>query len=410
MDSTTAAILMYGDPDSLEHAGVKGMKWGVWKSESAKRKHGLSRSVKKLPTHEARMAQLKKVDSEWASSLNDSKKLNKSIKKAKKISKRIQKKRIKELKNEGYTFGPNNFKKSNINNHRNELRRLQLENDIKNDEANALNEQLRKRFKDSPSGFYTPRAKSVDGKMVVYGEATPNPKATKQLNRLDKRDKRREKRARQKMSKAKAKAAKVKHDVFGDPLALEHAGVKGMKWGVWRSESAKRKHGMGGERKKAKGGSKAERERIRAAKKKAKNDVKIAKIKADAAKKKAKYAKQAKLSTQEAKAVTAAKKRSQTKMSTVKSASEMSSEEMQAAVNRYNLEKSYNRMLQEQNPSKKKKSEVAAEYTKSKMAKTANYVVDATLRKAGDRVADAIVREIIGSTSANQAKNKKKSN
>lgn len=390
MDSTTAAILMYNQ-SHLEHAGIKGMKWGVWKSESAKRKHGLKRSVKKLPNHEARMAYLKKVDSGWESTLSDSKKLAKSVKKANKISKRIQKKRIKELKAEGYTFGVNNLNKTNINNYRNELRRIQLENDIKTDKANALNKQLQKRFKDSPSGFYTPKTKTVNGKLVVYAEPTSNEKATKQLERLDKRDKRREKRSSQKM-------ARVKHDVFGDTPALEHAGVKGMKWGVWRSESAKRKHGVGGrgERKKAKGESKAERERIRAAKKKAKNDVKIAKIKADAAKKKAKHAKRTKLSQQELKSVEAAKKRSQQKMSSVKRASDMTNEELQQVINRYNLEKTYSKIIEEQNPKPQKFSDKAANYAGNK------------LMKASDQAVDAVLREIFVSAAVNQVKKKPK--
>lgn len=183
--------------------------------------------------------------------------------------------------------------------------------------------------------------------------------------------------------------------MYGDSH-LEHAGIKGMKWGVWRSESAKRKHGVAGSKKKKKSASKVERERVRAAKKKAKNNVKIAKIKANAAKKKAKYAKQTKLSMQEAKAVEAAKKRSQTKMSEVKRASDMTNEELQAALNRYNLEKSYSKMIQEQYPTKKSPSSRASEYAVNKLI------------KAGDQAVDAALREVFVNAALSQVKKKNK--
>lgn len=82
-------------------------------------------------------------------------------------------------------------------------------------------------------------------------------------------------------------------------------------------------------------------------------------------------------------------------MSEVKRASDMTNEELQQVINRYNLEKNYNKILQEQNPKKQKFSDKATGYVGNK------------LLKASDQAVDAVLREVFVSAAVGQVKKKK---
>lgn len=159
----------------------------------------------------------------------------------------------------------------------------------------------------------------------------------------------------------------VSSEVLDDYLA--HYGVKGMRWGVRRSRSAKAK-----ERSK-KGGAKkrtnSEKERIKKAKRKAKTDIKIAKINAK---------KEAAIREEQAKVRASSTKNP-------RPASQMTNAELQEVINRHNLEVNYNRIIESQKP--KTTGEMFKSYAGSK------------LKKAGDQAVDKIVKDLVSQTMSN---------
>lgn len=154
---------------------------------------------------------------------------------------------------------------------------------------------------------------------------------------------------------------------------LAHHGIKGMKWGVRRSRSAKYKERAAKGLTKAKKSSltPAQRERLKKAKIKAKADVKVAKINAKAKKAEARASLQeAKNKEQSAKAKSEASKK--------KPISAMSNQELQDIINRHNLETQYKKITEV--PKKKTNGEKARDY------------IFNTAKKQGDQVLQAAIK------------------
>lgn len=153
---------------------------------------------------------------------------------------------------------------------------------------------------------------------------------------------------------------------------LKHYGVKGMKWGVRRSQ---RELDRAAGRRERKSKKKFEKERVRDAKRTAKADVEIAKINAKANKKKP------------------APPRSEDSVSTgkkpAKSARSMDSAELQAAVNRMNLERNYAKLASEMTP--KKPTAIVGEYVVSKAKKAGNKALDRAIENVVGASVDALV-------------------
>lgn len=165
----------------------------------------------------------------------------------------------------------------------------------------------------------------------------------------------------------------VRMTELDDTDSLKHYGVKGMKWGVRRSRSAKYKDlsGKGGSKSKKLKLTSAQKERIKKAKIKAKADVKVAKLNAKAKKAEARASLQeAKNKEQAAKAKSEATKK--------KPVSAMSNQELQEIINRHNLETQY-----------KKITEVPKQ--KSNGEKVRDYVFN-TAKKQGDQVLQAAIK------------------
>src|SRR5699024_949642 len=123
--------------------------------------------------------------------------------------------------------------------------------------------------------------------------------------------------------------------------ALAHHGVKGMKWGVRRSRSAKYldRAEKGGSKKRKNKLTPAQKERIKKAKIKAKADIKVAKLNAKAKKIEARSnLESAKAKAESSKAQTEAPKK--------KAIKDMTNQELQEIINRNRLETEYKKISQ----------------------------------------------------------------
>lgn len=166
---------------------------------------------------------------------------------------------------------------------------------------------------------------------------------------------------------------------------LMHFGVKGMKWGVRRSRSAKYKElaGKGGKSKKLKLTS-AQKERIKKAKIKAKADIKVAKINAKAKKAEARAnLQEAKNKEQSAKAKSEASKK--------KPISAMSNQELQEVINRHNLETQYKKITEV--PKKKTNGEKARDYVFSVAKKQGDQVLQAAIKSYTQKQLEELMKK-----------------
>lgn len=180
--------------------------------------------------------------------------------------------------------------------------------------------------------------------------------------------------------------------------ALMHYGVKGMKWGVRKSRSAKYldRAEKGGSKKRKNKLTPAQKERIKKAKIKAKADIKVAKLNAKAKKIEARTKlESAKTKAESSKAKTEAPKK--------KSVRDMTNEELRAVIDRNRLETEYKKISEV--PKKKTTSEKLAEFALNQGKKG----VERASSTLVNHVVDTQMKNLISNYDS-QSKKKKKDN
>ena len=181
-----------------------------------------------------------------------------------------------------------------------------------------------------------------------------------------------------------------------DKDALMHHGVKGMKWGVRKSRSAKyldRAEKGGGKKRKNKL-TPAQKERIKKAKIKAKADIKVAKLNAKAKKIEART----KLESAKAKAESS---KAQTEAPKKKAIKDMTNQELQEIINRNRLETEYKKISQV--PKKKTTSDKIVEFAVKQGVKGAERASGALV----NHIVDTQMKKIIGESFKPEDKKKK---
>ena len=178
--------------------------------------------------------------------------------------------------------------------------------------------------------------------------------------------------------------------------ALEHHGVKGMKWGVRKSRSAKYldRAEKGGGKKRKNNLTPAQKERIKKAKIKAKADIKVAKLK----KKKKKIEARTKLESAKAKAETS---KAQTEAPKKKAIKDMTNQELQEIINRNRLETEYKKITQV--PKKKTTTDKLVEFAVKQGVKGAERASGALV----NHIVDTQMKKIIGESFKPEDKKKK---
>ena len=178
--------------------------------------------------------------------------------------------------------------------------------------------------------------------------------------------------------------------------ALMHHGVKGMKWGVRKSRSAKYLDlaEKGGSKKRRNKLTPAQKERIKKAKIKAKADIKVAKLNAKAKKIEART----KLESAKAKAETS---KAQTEAPKKKAIKDMTNQELQEIINRNRLETEYKKISQV--PKKKTTSDKIVEFAVKQGVKGAERASGALV----NHIVDTQMKKIIGESFKPEDKKKK---
>lgn len=189
-------------------------------------------------------------------------------------------------------------------------------------------------------------------------------------------------------------------DLTSGPMseALMHHGVKGMKWGVRRSRSAKylERAEKGGGKKRKNKLTPAQKERIKKAKIKAKADVKVAKLNAKAKKIEART----NLESAKAKAETS---KAQTEAPKKKAIKDMTNEELKAIVDRNRLENEYKKITEV--PKKKTTSDKLAEFALNQGKKG----VERATSTLVNHVVDTQMKNLISNYDSKDKKKKDKS-
>ena len=178
--------------------------------------------------------------------------------------------------------------------------------------------------------------------------------------------------------------------------ALEHHGVKGMKWGVRKSRSAKYLDlaEKGGSKKRRNKLTPAQKERIKKAKIKAKADIKVAKLNAKAKKIEARSnLESAKAKAESSKAQTEAPKK--------KAIKDMTNQELQEIINRNRLETEYKKISQV--PKKKTTTDKIVEFAVKQGVKGAERASGALV----NHIVDTQMKKIIGESFKPEDKKKK---
>lgn len=169
--------------------------------------------------------------------------------------------------------------------------------------------------------------------------------------------------------------------------ALMHYGVKGMKWGVRKSRSAKYLDGKVGSKKKKNKLTSAQKERIKKAKIKAKADIKVAKLNAKTKKTEARG------KLESAKAKTEAPKK--------KLISAMTNQELQDVINRNRLETEYKKITDV--PKKKTTSDKIVEFAVKQGVKGAERASGALV----NHIVDTQMKKVLGDSYKGEVKKKK---
>lgn len=179
---------------------------------------------------------------------------------------------------------------------------------------------------------------------------------------------------------------------------LMHHGVKGMKWGVRKSRSAKylERAEKGGSKKRNNKLTPAQKERIKKAKIKAKADIKVAKLNAKAKKI------EARTNLESAKAKAEASK-VQTQAPKKKPIKDMTNQELQEIINRNRLETEYKKITEV--PKKKTTTDKFVEFAVKQGVKGAERASGALI----NHIVDTQMKKIIGGSYKPEDKKKEKS-
>lgn len=177
---------------------------------------------------------------------------------------------------------------------------------------------------------------------------------------------------------------------------LMHYGVKGMKWGVRKSRSAKylERAEKGGSKKRKNKLTPAQKERIKKAKIKAKVDIKVAKLNAKAKKI------EARTNLESAKAKAEASK-VQTQAPKKKPIKDMTNQELQEIINRNRLETEYKKITEV--PKKKTTTDKFVEFAVKQGVKGAERASGALI----NHIVDTQMKKVIGDSYKSEDKKKK---
>lgn len=188
---------------------------------------------------------------------------------------------------------------------------------------------------------------------------------------------------------ANPEGALKQSDLTAVPMdeALMHHGVKGMKWGVRKSRSAKYLDGKVGSKKRKNKLTSAQKERIKKAKIKAKADIKVAKLNAKTKKTEARG------KLESAKAKTEAPKK--------KLISAMTNQELQDVINRNRLETEYKKITDV--PKKKTTSDKIVEFAVKQGVKGAERASGALV----NHIVDTQMKKVLGDSYKGEVKKKK---
>lgn len=155
---------------------------------------------------------------------------------------------------------------------------------------------------------------------------------------------------------------------------LEHYGIKGMRWGVRRSRSAKAKEGREkGEKPKRRTSEEVARDKVKKAKRKAKTEVKIAKVQAK---------KERQINEANSQKTPINSKRPVP-------ASQLTNQQLQDVITRNNLEKQYNAIAEASKP--KSASEMITSYATKKLTKAGDQAVDRVIKNLVNTSVDSII-------------------
>ena len=412
--------------EALAHHGVKGMKWGVRKDgkpqgyQGADRKEGLSdRFVEdlKVMAPKDRTHAVEREDKEWKQYITkDSDRLKYTIS----TSEKVAKKEIKKLNKE--------YRRKDLSD---ESVKEQYAKDVADTLVDAYDYGSYVEFGLSPSGAHRvvvmPSADDPNayhaGVFLRY-----NDEIQKDLDSVRESDEKRKAVKHQEGGSGKQyirypiefevdsdglivdvktkldKGEKVgslelkHHDLTAVPMsdALMHHGVKGMKWGVRKSRSAKYldRAEKGGSKKRKNKLTPAQKERIKKAKIKAKADIKVAKLNAKAKKIEARTnLESAKAKAESSKAQTQAPKK--------KAIKDMTNQELQEIINRNRLETEYKKITEV--PKKKTTSDKLVEFAVKQGVKGAERASGALV----NHIVDTQMKKIIGESFKPEDKKKK---
>lgn len=155
---------------------------------------------------------------------------------------------------------------------------------------------------------------------------------------------------------------------------LEHYGIKGMRWGVRRSRSAKAKERREkGEKPKRRTSEEVARDKVKKAKRKAKTEVKIAKVQAK---------KERQINEANSQKTPINSKRPVP-------ASQLTNQQLQDVITRNNLEKQYNAIAEASKP--KSASEMITSYATKKLTKAGDQAVDRVIKNLVNTSIDSII-------------------